>query len=259
MPARKLRQKERKKRKRCVEQVADEKNAKNRRGKEPKTDTEVDDKRNRKDGEDANETMEHVEYVMEPIPKEALGKGENEDAFCGVLARFGVMASDPTPEDEEEKDGTKAEEEEEQKMEIMGESEESEEEGEKNGGVPDRGLSHLPKKKRKEMQQSLVAKLKQISKHPEVVEVWDATAPDPHFLVEIKSIPNTVPVPQHWANKRRYLQGKRGQEKPPFELPDFIAATGIQKIRDSYAVSGMPYVLQVQFEFQARSADNSLC
>lgn len=27
------------------------------------------------------------------------------------------------------------------------------------------------------------------------------------------------------------LQGKRGIEKAPFHLPDFIAATGIQKIR----------------------------
>lgn len=27
------------------------------------------------------------------------------------------------------------------------------------------------------------------------------------------------------------LQGKRGIEKQPFQLPDFIAATGIEKIR----------------------------
>jgi len=28
-----------------------------------------------------------------------------------------------------------------------------------------------------------------------------------------------------------FCQGKRGIEKPPFQLPDFIAATGIEKIR----------------------------
>ena len=33
---------------------------------------------------------------------------------------------------------------------------------------------------------------------------------------------NTVPVPRHWSYKRKYLQGKRGIEKPPFDLPDFI-------------------------------------
>lgn len=38
---------------------------------------------------------------------------------------------------------------------------------------------------------------------------------------------NTVPVPRHWSNKRKYLQGKRGIEKPPFDLPDFIKRTGM--------------------------------
>jgi hypothetical protein len=28
-----------------------------------------------------------------------------------------------------------------------------------------------------------------------------------------------------------FFQGKRGIEKQPFQLPDFIAATGIEKIR----------------------------
>ncbi len=29
------------------------------------------------------------------------------------------------------------------------------------------------------------------------------------------------------------LQGKRGIEKPPFELPEYIAATGITKLRET--------------------------
>lgn len=29
-------------------------------------------------------------------------------------------------------------------------------------------------------------------------------------------------MPRHWSYKRKYLQGKRGIEKPPFDLPDFI-------------------------------------
>jgi hypothetical protein len=41
-------------------------------------------------------------------------------------------------------------------------------------------------------------------------------------------------VPRHWSQKRKYLQGKRGIEKPPFELPDFIAATGISELRQTY-------------------------
>lgn len=41
-------------------------------------------------------------------------------------------------------------------------------------------------------------------------------------------------MPRHWSQKRKYLQGKRGIEKPPFQLPDFIAATGISRLRDAY-------------------------
>ncbi len=47
---------------------------------------------------------------------------------------------------------------------------------------------------------------------------------------------NTVPVPRHWSQKRKYLQGKRGLEKPPFQLPDFIEATGIAEMRSAYQV-----------------------
>ena len=46
---------------------------------------------------------------------------------------------------------------------------------------------------------------------------------------------NTIPVPAHWSQKRKFLQGKRGIEKPPWQLPGFIEATGIQKLRDAYA------------------------
>ncbi len=48
---------------------------------------------------------------------------------------------------------------------------------------------------------------------------------------------NSVPVPRHWSQKRKYLQGKRGIEKPPFVLPDFIEATGIGQMRQAYQVT----------------------
>ena len=49
----------------------------------------------------------------------------------------------------------------------------------------------------------------------------------------MKSIRNTVPVPRHWCFKRKYLQGKRGIEKPPFDLPEFIKKTGIMEMREA--------------------------
>jgi len=84
----------------------------------------------------------------------------------------------------------------------------------------------------------------------------DVTAKDPMLLVHLKAYRNTVPVPRHWSQKRKYLQGKRGIEKPPFELPgsphfffffffketipnhvllekEFIKATGIAELRDA--------------------------
>ena len=47
----------------------------------------------------------------------------------------------------------------------------------------------------------------------------------------MKSTRNSVGVPRHWCFKRKYLQGKRGIEKPPFDLPDFIKKTGIMEMR----------------------------
>jgi splicing factor 3B subunit 2 len=80
-----------------------------------------------------------------------------------------------------------------------------------------------------------IAELKQHCRRPDVVEVWDVTAADPRLLVHLKAYRNSVPVPRHWSQKRAFLQGKRGVEKPPWELPDFLAATGIGKVREAYA------------------------
>lgn len=44
-----------------------------------------------------------------------------------------------------------------------------------------------------------------------------------------------MPVPRHWCFKRKYLQGKRGFEKPAFHLPEFIMKTGITEMRQALA------------------------
>ena len=53
-----------------------------------------------------------------------------------------------------------------------------------------------------------------------------------------------MPVPRHWSQKRKYLQGKRGLEKPPFKLPDFIEATGIGEMRQAYQEKVLPCVIR---------------
>ncbi|KAM8881421.1 splicing factor 3B subunit 2 [Synchiropus picturatus] len=91
----------------------------------------------------------------------------------------------------------------------------------------------LSKKKLRRMNRLTVAELKQLVARPDVVEMHDVTAQEPKLLVHLKATRNTVPVPRHWCFKRKYLQGKRGIEKPPFELPEFIRRTGIQEMREA--------------------------
>ncbi|KAM4536663.1 splicing factor 3B subunit 2 [Odontesthes bonariensis] len=94
-------------------------------------------------------------------------------------------------------------------------------------------IPKLSKKKMRRMNRLTVAELKQLVARPDVVEMHDVTAQEPKLLVHLKATRNTVPVPRHWCFKRKYLQGKRGIEKPPFELPEFIKRTGIQEMREA--------------------------
>lgn len=105
----------------------------------------------------------------------------------------------------------------------------------KSGDTQDGDLSKKPlsKRKKKLMSRLSVAELKQLVNRPDVVEAHDVTSSNPRLLIHLKACRNTVPVPRHWCQIRKYLQGKRGIEKIPFQLPDFIAETGIAKIRDS--------------------------
>uniref|UniRef100_A0A7N8WSR3 Splicing factor 3b, subunit 2 n=1 Tax=Mastacembelus armatus TaxID=205130 RepID=A0A7N8WSR3_9TELE len=105
-------------------------------------------------------------------------------------------------------------------------SDESDEEGKQDA-------PKLSKKKLRRMNRLTVAELKQLVARPDVVEMHDVTAQEPKLLVHLKATRNTVPVPRHWCFKRKYLQGKRGIEKPPFELPEFIKRTGIQEMREA--------------------------
>ncbi|KNC69602.1 hypothetical protein SARC_17883, partial [Sphaeroforma arctica JP610] len=75
------------------------------------------------------------------------------------------------------------------------------------------GQEKMSKKKLKKLNRLTVAELKQLVQRPDLVEVWDVTSIDPKLLIQLKSYRNTVPVPVHWCQKRKYLQNKRGIEK----------------------------------------------
>lgn len=91
----------------------------------------------------------------------------------------------------------------------------------------------LSRKKLRISLQPSMADLKASTPRADVVEWADVTSRDPFLLVELKAYRNTVPVPRHWNAKRKYLAGKRGFERPPFELPDFIKRTGIMEMRET--------------------------
>jgi splicing factor 3B subunit 2 len=78
-----------------------------------------------------------------------------------------------------------------------------------------------------------VAELKQLVSKPEVVKWTDVSAADPRLLLHLKCYRNTIPIPAHWSAKRDYLQGKHGIEKPPIQLPSYIANTGIATQRNA--------------------------
>jgi splicing factor 3B subunit 2 len=95
----------------------------------------------------------------------------------------------------------------------------------------------LSRRQLRDLTRPTITELKQRVKHPELVEAHDVTSPDPDFLLHLKSLSNTVPVPRHWGRKRKYLQGKRGIEKTPFQLPQFLIQTGVGEARSAQAAA----------------------
>ncbi|KAG3109793.1 Splicing factor 3B subunit 2 [Phytophthora idaei] len=166
-----------------------------------------------------------VEYVSADLSKE-LALPQDDPAYEEMTRVFGRFSSaeelcgatdnvDGKDDDKKEKDDA-----------------EGEDDLAKEKAEEDQILSRKARKKSKRLS---VAELKQLVSYPDVVEAHDVTSADPRLLVYLKSYRNTVPVPRHWCHKRKYLQGKRGFEKQPFRLPEFIAQTGIAEVRDSVA------------------------
>ncbi|KAG5681348.1 hypothetical protein PVAND_010792 [Polypedilum vanderplanki] len=112
-------------------------------------------------------------------------------------------------------------------------AEKSESEDEQDADEKKDDKDKISKRKLKKLTRLSVAELKQLVSRPDVVEMHDVTAKDPKLLIQLKAHRNTVQVPRHWCFKRKYLQGKRGIEKPPFDLPAFIKKTGIMEMRAS--------------------------
>ncbi|WFD37055.1 hypothetical protein MCUN1_003947 [Malassezia cuniculi] len=91
----------------------------------------------------------------------------------------------------------------------------------------------LSRKHRRLAQRMSVAELKQIVRKPEIVEWVDVASHDPQLLIHLKGYRNAVPIPSHWSSKKDYLALRKGVQKLPYELPSYIAETGIAGLRDA--------------------------
>lgn len=89
----------------------------------------------------------------------------------------------------------------------------------------------ISKKKLRKASKPSLTELKRSVAFPELIQWYDCDAPYPYLLASIKSSKNTVPVPEHWQNKKEYLSGRSYLEKRPFELPEIIKETDIENMR----------------------------
>ncbi|SOV19644.1 splicing factor 3B subunit 2, putative [Plasmodium gaboni] len=160
----------------------------------------------------------YVEYVEEDID-EALYEN-----FEDVFKKFKLNSKDGIEKKEFSEDAQKSYFED-------SESDDNDEEDEHRNSM--KYKKNISKKAKKLLKRPSVMKLKEFAPKPELVEVWDTTSSDPYFYVWIKCLKNSIPVPQQWCQKRKYLHGKRGIEKIPYRLPPHIEDTKISEIRQA--------------------------
>lgn len=164
-----------------------------------------------------------VEYVAASLEDEVGADSSMIDMFKDVFSKFAK------PEELLSADTTRHHEDNDASDNPLVPSEES-----KAGDqLTEADVKKLSKRKKKLVTRLSVAELKQLVNRPDVVEAHDVSSSNPRLLIHLKSSRNVVAVPRHWCHIRKYLQGKRGIEKIPFQLPEFIAETGIARIRES--------------------------
>lgn len=102
-----------------------------------------------------------------------------------------------------------------------------------NGELHANEKSNSSRRARKLIRRAAIAVVKAYAPDPSIIEAWDVSADDALLLARLKATPNSVRVPPNWRSKRKYLQNKRGLEKRPLALPDYIIATGVPAVRDA--------------------------
>ncbi|KAL8431633.1 hypothetical protein Efla_005692 [Eimeria flavescens] len=210
------------------------------------SDSETTTTTKKKDAEDSSSQVE-VEFIPAEEAEGADGPiAQLAEAFADVFEKMNAnlkpVVQEVEEEEEEEGLGTRGE--------VMEFDEEDEEE--------EAGKKAVPKSKQKRLHRPSICELKQKTVRPDRIEAWDATSADPFFLAFLKGLRNVVAVPQHWSQKRRYLQWKRGFEKPPFKLPPHIEATKITEIRSALVEAESQKTMRQRMREKVRPKANRL-
>ncbi|KAI0564638.1 Phosphoserine phosphatase [Gracilaria domingensis] len=191
--------------------------------------------------EHQDDSDDAVEYVPEQIADQS-GSADNIDDVIGSMRRFvqrGVAEepAQPIPSNDDHANASNSKQ---QAVEANGKADTAEtaqaQQTDEKRAQRDEDATQpqaLSRKKQKELRRYQISVLKSVTHRPEVVDSWDVTAPDPFLLVHLKTWPNSVQVPRNWRQKRKYLQNKRGMEKKAFQLPAYIADTGVGEMRSA--------------------------
>lgn len=181
--------------------------------------------------EDFHEVPTYIEPAPAPVAA-PLDPAMSRD-FAAVLERFAPPAEDSAPE----------------KAEVIYSDDDMLSDDGQPAPLPETTMS---RRQLRELQRLSVGELKQLVRRPEAVELVDVASTDPRLLIHLKSYRNAVPVPSHWSQKREYLAHRRGREKPPYELPSYIADTGIASLRDAVSSSDASKTLKAKTRERAQ-------
>ncbi|KAK6019277.1 hypothetical protein OSTOST_15092, partial [Ostertagia ostertagi] len=147
------------------------------------------------------ETLEvEIDYVGE-APK----LDENDPNYQYFNAIFNAFKIEPNPDGTEGEDGAVSSGKDHKKDEENNRASISEKilQEEINDKLNDpNDPEKMSRRKLRLAMQPSIAKLKESTRRPDVVEWADVTSRDPFILVALKSYRNTVPVPRHWNAKR---------------------------------------------------------
>lgn len=221
---------------------------------------DADQRKDSAEGAKSKEDMPEIEYIQEIPSMNDLEPMYRQ--FARVFEAFKLVEPEPSPNDAADKGepigqyppvaSIQAAGNVPNKVPLLDDFDDDANQQQQQQGTGENGAPRLSKRKLKRLTRLSVAELKQLVGRPDVVEMHDVTARDPKLLVQLKAHRNTVPVPRHWCFKRKYLQGKRGIEKPPFDLPDFIKRTGITEMRASLQERDDTRTLKAKMRERAR-------